>query len=96
MSVRLFVSVTAERAASLTAVGPRRDFVEIAKATGGQIVYAPSAGGSGSARRLARTYGRRGGPHADAARGTACSSTANTSACRRWCFCVSSAVGRGE
>lgn len=43
----LAVSVTREEAARLTAGGPRRDFVELARATGATIVYrdAPSGGG---------------------------------------------------
>ena len=41
--VRVAVSVTAEASARLVGEGPRRDFVELAAATAGEIVYQPAA-----------------------------------------------------
>ena len=56
MSALLAVSATAAEAARLLATGPRRDFVELARATGGEVVY----------RATSRQRGLRGklaGPH---------------------------------
>ncbi|GAB4334495.1 MAG: hypothetical protein Kow0010_21520 [Dehalococcoidia bacterium] len=47
MSTWILVSASEEEARLLTDAGPRRDFVELARATGGEVIHAPEGRGRG-------------------------------------------------
>lgn len=53
MTTWILVSASEEEARRLTSAGPRRDFVELAGATGGQVIHAPEGRGRrGTLRKL--------------------------------------------
>ena len=57
MAVLICVSVTEAEAARLQERGPRRDFVELARTTGGELLYQPAGS------RRSGLLGRLFGPH---------------------------------